>query len=318
MSTPNKKAPIFAKSFSNILKEHGKTQRQIAGDCNISPSAINRLCKDGVGSDGHICTILETFNLKRRRIIEMLADRNAELSDEPAKSYWKDFRYAFLDEDEYLREICPFPLERAYACSHYGIHILEIVDLAKECGITDIANKSNVNFLKLINFMNKFEENFGADARKGVLLPECKFYPPVLLLDFTDQEDASNYLELVECKGKLLFGLPHLIVGNYTFKENGIIGKHRNTGGIEFLYSLEGDFELTCENTTYNTMLTPGQTIFLLDARKEHCIKLAKGKSGRLIMVRYYPNKRNLRPGKGRKKQTLKTPKPQSTFKEKP
>ena len=109
MKTPIKSAPGFAKKFSNILRDYGKTQRQIAIECEISSSAINRLCKDGVGSENHICIVLNKFSLKRRRIVEILADRRAELSDEPAKSIWKNFRYAFLDEDEYIGEICPFP-----------------------------------------------------------------------------------------------------------------------------------------------------------------------------------------------------------------
>ncbi|MHC5163406.1 MAG: XRE family transcriptional regulator [Planctomycetota bacterium] len=298
MTTPHKKAPVFAKTFCHILKEHGKTQRQIAKECNISSSAINRLCKDGIGSDSHICSILERFNFKRRRIIEMLTDRLSELSEEPAKSYFKDFRYAFLDEDEYLREICPFPLERAYACSQNDIHILEVVDLAKQCGIKDISNKSDVNFLKIMDLMDKFGEAYGPEAQKDVFSKNCKSYPPVLLLDFKNQVDASQHVKLIKCNGKLLFGLPHLVIGTYTFDENGIIDTHRNTGGIEFLYSLEGDFELTCGGITYNAMLKPEHTIFLFDARTKHRIRLVNGKSGRLIMVRYYPHKRNLRPGR--------------------
>ena len=298
MKTPIKSAPGFAKKFSNILKDYGKTQRQIASECEISSSAINRLCKDGSGSENHICMVLQKFNLKRRRIIEILADRRAELSDEPAKSIWKNFRYAFLDEDEYLREICPFPLERAYACSQFGIHIFDVVKLAHKCGISKITETSEINVNKFMKFIDEFEGEFKYKARKAVLSPNCKSYPPVLLLDFKEQVDASKYVELIKCSGKLLFGLPHLIIGDYTFKAEGEITKHNNNGGIEFLYSLEGTFELTCDDTTYVAKLEPGQTIFVLDARKNHRIKLIDKDPGHLLMIRYYPQKRDLRPGK--------------------
>lgn len=307
MKTPIKPAPMFAKKFSSILKDYGKTQRQIANECKISSSAINRLCKDGSGSENHICIVLQKFNLKRRRIVEIMADRRAELSDEPAKSIWNNFRYAFLDEDEYLREICPFPLKRAYACSQFGIHILDVAKLAHKCGITKITDTSDINVNKLMKFISEFEEEFGHKARKAVLSSNCKSYPPVLLLNFQKQVDASEYIKLNCCKGKLLFGLPHLLIGDYEFFENGEITKHRNTGGIEFLYSLKGDFELTCGRITYNATLKQEDTIFVFDARKSHKIKLINGESGRLLMIRYYPKKREISPGKSKTKNNTKT-----------
>jgi transcriptional regulator with XRE-family HTH domain/quercetin dioxygenase-like cupin family protein len=300
MAAPPKIAKNFAKKFGDLLKDFGKTQRQIADECGISASVINRLCKDGTGSESHICIVLQKFDIKRRRIVEILTDRRAELSDEPAKTVWQNFRYAFVDEDEYLRDICPFPLERAYACTQFGIHILDVVQLALKCGISKITDASDINANKLMRFMSEFEEQFGREARKAVFSPRCGAYPPALLLDFKHQIDASDHVELIHCRGQLLFGLPHLIVGNYTFTEHGEITRHRNTGGIEFLYSLEGDFELTCGQTTYSTTLKPGQMIFVLDARKSHKIKLIGGKPGRLLMIRYYPQKKELTPGKKR------------------
>ena len=79
MKPPIKSALGFAKKFRNILEDHSKTQRQIANECAVSSSAINRLCKDGTGSENHICLVLKKFNLKRRRIVEILTDRRAEL-----------------------------------------------------------------------------------------------------------------------------------------------------------------------------------------------------------------------------------------------
>lgn len=298
MKTPIKSAPRFAKKFSNILKDYGKTQRQIAIECEISSSAINRLCKDGAGSENHICITLQKFSLKRRRIVEILADRRAELSDEPAKSIWGNFRYAFLDEDEYIGEICPFPLDMAYACTQFGIHILDVVKLASEFGITQITDVSKINLNNAFKFISEFRDKFGNEASNALLKSGSESYPPVLLLDFKDQVDASDYVKLIKCDGKLLFGLPHLVIGDYTFQEGGKVAKHNNNGGIEFLYSLKGSFELTCDDTIYTAKLEPGQTIFVLDARINHEIKLIHGKPGRLLMIRYYPQKRVLRPGK--------------------
>jgi transcriptional regulator with XRE-family HTH domain/quercetin dioxygenase-like cupin family protein len=303
MATVTKTARNFAKRFCDILEEFGKTQRQVADECGISSSAINRFCKDGTGSESHICIVLQKFNFKRRRIVEILADRRAELSDEPAKTVWKNFRYAFLNEDEYLNEICPFPLDRAYACTHFGIHILEVAALAKECGISKISETRELSMMKLLGFFRAFEEKFGREQANVVLATHCEPYPPVLLLDFKQQVPVPKHPKLINCKGDLLFGLPHLVIGNYTFMENGEISKHRNSGGIEFLYSLEGNFELTYSDITYTAKLAPGQTVFVLDARKSHAIKLAKGKTGRLFMVRYYPDRRDVEPGKDKKQQ---------------
>ena len=307
MSFVAKKAPKFAKEFSDLLEFHGKTQRQIASECKISSSAINRLCKDGIGTESNICIVLRKFNHKRRRITELLADRRAELSDEPAKEIWENFRYAFLNEDEYLQEICPFPLDRAYACTHFGIHIWDVIDLAKKYGITRISETDNINMNKLMGFVTAFDEMFGQEARRAVLPLQCESYPPVLLLDFKEQVEVSDYLELNNCDGKLLFGLPHLVVGDYVFSTGGSIGPHRNTGGIEFLCSLEGHFELTYDNVVYKAKLTPGRTIFIIDARKRHSIKLIQEKTGRLLMVRFYPHLREVKSGNPKKHNRGKT-----------
>ncbi len=62
MKTPIKSAPMFANKFRDTLEDNNKTQRQIASECKISSSAVNRLCKDGIGSENHICMILKKFN----------------------------------------------------------------------------------------------------------------------------------------------------------------------------------------------------------------------------------------------------------------
>lgn len=292
-----KSAKNFAKRFSDIIKEHGKTQRQISDECEISSSAINRLCKTGIGSENHICMVLRKFCIKRRRIVEILADRRAELSDGHAKEIWEHFRYAFLNVDEYMGELSPFPLNRAYACTHLGIHILQVAELAKESGISEIADTQEITLSNFIKFYRAFEEKFSPEAAKVVLAPQCASYPPILLLDFEQQVPVPKHPKLINCEGNLLFGLPHLVIGNYIFKNSGKISKHRNSGGIEFLYSLEGNFKLTYSGITNPAILSPGKSIFVLDARKSHEIQLVKGESGRLLMVRFYPARKDIKPG---------------------
>ena len=298
-----KNAPQFAAKLSALIEERSKTQRQMARECSLSSSAMNRLCKHGVGTDDDVCLILKQFNLKRRRVLEMLADRRAELSHGAAREFWEGFRYAFLNEDQYLRELSPFPLERAYACTHLGIHIGDVVALAQSCGLSQIEDSGEINFKKLMAFIQAFEQRFGKEARDAVLSDKCDLFPPVLLFDFAEQVNVADYLDLTDCGGRLLFGLPHLIIGDYEFGENGEIKAHKNTGGVEFLFSLAGVFELTYEGIVYGTKLSAGRFIFLLDARKKHAIKLieAKEKKGRLLMVRFYPGLREVKPGRPRR-----------------
>ncbi|HEM49183.1 MAG TPA: cupin domain-containing protein [Caldithrix sp.] len=294
----HKTAPDFAKKFRTILEKNRKTQRQIAVEFDISTSAINRLCKEGIGTENHICAILTKFNLKRRRIIELLTDRRAELCDGPAREIWKNFRYAFLDEDEYLKELSPFPLDRAYASTHLGIHIRDVLSLAEQCGIDNISESDEIDLQKFMGFINAFEDKYGTDARKAVFASKCSAFPPVLLMDFSKAVDVADYIKIDGCVGQALFGLPHMVLCNYAFEKGGSIGPHRNSGGIEFLWSLSGTFELTYSNITYAVKLNPGSSLYVLDARKRHAIKLIGGDSGRLLMVRFYPQHRDVKPGK--------------------
>jgi transcriptional regulator with XRE-family HTH domain len=301
MKSVTKIAPEFAKKFSGILQDYGKTQRQIASECKISSSVINRLCKDGTGSENHICIVLRKFDFKRRRIIEFLADRRAELSDEVAKEIWKDFKYAFLDEDEYLNEICPFPFERAFACTHLGIPVKEVVKLAKAYGISNIQDLRDISTWKLYDFVKASEEKFGSDATKIIFSKTCPKFPPVLLFEFEQQKNAKDYIKLVGCEGQLFFGLPHIVLADYVFSENGKICAHPNTGGVEMIYSLEGVFELTCAGKICQTKLRSRNSILIYDAREKHSIKLVEGTKGRLLIARFDPKRRYLAPGRPRR-----------------
>jgi quercetin dioxygenase-like cupin family protein len=277
------------------------TQRQIADELGIPSSVVNRLCKSGVGSEDNICIILERLGLKKRRINELLADRRAELSKGKARETWRGFRYAYRDENEYLAETCPFPFERAYACTHLGIPISEIVDLAISYGIKNIQDLREVNPWEFIKFVEAFRNRFGDKAKEVVLAEKCEKFPPVFLFDFAAQKDAADYLDLTKCKGKVLFGLPHLVIGDYEFCKSGEIGSHRNTGGVELLYSLEGIFELTCQGLVCQTVLKPG-SMLVFDARKRHSIRLVGGEKGRLLMARYDPKRKHPQPGRPRRR----------------
>jgi transcriptional regulator with XRE-family HTH domain len=296
-----KTAPAFASRLRDLIRKQEKSQRQIANECNISSSAVNRLCKDGVGSDKHICIILDRLNLKRRRILEMLADRRAELSEGIAQSVWRDFKYAYLDEDEYLTDVCTFPLDRAFACTYLGIRIREVIELAKSYGISNVEDLRKIDPWKFAEFVRAFEKKYGKDKRKAVLARECKPYAPVLLLDFKKKVNAVDCLKLRKCKGNLLFGLSHLVIGDYEFFEGGQIEAGEGTGGVELVYSLEGDFELKYQETVYPTKLRPNGSIFVFDGRKKHTIRLAEGNRGRLIVAMYYPKEREVLPDRLRR-----------------
>lgn len=295
-------APEFAARLAQLIQERGMTQRKVADELDIPSSAVNRLCKSGNGSEENICLIFERLGLKRRRIVEHLTDRRAELSRGKAREAWRSFRYAFLDEDEYLAETCPFPFERAFACTHLGIPISEVVELAKSHGIENIQDLREVNPWKFMEFVRAFQNKFGESARKAVLAKRCEGFPPVLLFSFKEKRDAAEYIDLKNCDGKVLFGLPHLVISDYRFGERGTIGSHHHHGGIELLYSLEGIFELTCQGLRCGTKLTPRGSILVFDARKEHSIRLAEGDKGRLVIARYDPKRRELKPGSHRRR----------------
>lgn len=296
--TSRKTAFEFASRLRGLIDEQNKKQRKLANELQLSSSVVNRLCKEGIGSEENICIILEKLGLKRRRMLEMLTDRRAELSEGRARNAWKHFKYAFLDEDEYLAENCPIPLDRAFACTHMGIPIFEVMQLAKSHGISSIEDLQKVGLSTVLGFAEGFEKKFGAKAKKAVLAEKCKTFPPVLLFAFKHKRNAAEYIKLTKCNGQLFFGLPHLVIGDYAFAEGGVIEEHRNTGGVELLYSMEGVFELTSQGLICQTKLRPRSSILVLDAREKHSIRLAKGKKGRLIMARFDPKRREPLPGR--------------------
>jgi len=298
----NKTAPEFARKLNQLIHSRKKKQRQLAKETGISSTAVNRLCTIGMGSEDNICRILSHLGKKRRRMVEMMTDRRAELSSGAAREVWANFRYAFLDEGEYLNEVCPLPLQRAYACTHHGIALQKVVQLAEQHGIKGIQDLRDIDPWKFVDFVHAFEGAFGQEAKREILGKTCEEYPPVLLLEFTKEVDPAWYLKLKNCEGRLLFGLPHLVLGEYVFAEGGTIGAHRNTGGVEFLYSMQGTFELTYEGKVYGKLLDEHGAVFVFDAKHKHKITLRGATPGRLFFGRYYPKKRKVLPGRPRRR----------------
>ncbi len=300
----HKSAPNFVEKLRLLLEVTKKTQGKLAKETGIPIASINRICKNGMGSEENICKVLNLLGLKRRRMLEMLTDRRAEICTGEARETWRDFRYAFLTEEEYLQEICPFPLDNAYACTQHGISLTKVVKLAQQHGITHIKDLKEINPWRLVDFVKAFEEEFGESARADILTQKCKKYPPVLFLEFLKDVDANDYVTLSQCTGRLLFGLSHLILGEYWFEKDGEICRHRNPSGVEFLYSLKGTFELNYQGHQYKTRLESNGSILVFDARHRHSIKLIQGDEqgkGILIMVRYDPQKRKIEPGRPRR-----------------
>lgn len=301
MAAAQKKAPQFATRLRKLIRSWAGSQRELALETRIPVSSLNRLCNHGLGSENHICVLLDKLDVKRPRLMTLLLDRRAELSEGKAREVWKGLTYTFFNEDEYLAETCPFLLQRAYACTHLGIPIGDVVALAKRHHIPNMEYLEKVDLWKIVHFVTAFEKEFGKDAKDLVLGEKCEAFPPVLLFGSKKQIDAADYLRLTNCKGRLFFGLPHLVIGDYKFMERGEVKAHKNTGGVELLYSFQGIFELVHRGIVCQTKLVPGHSLLLYDARRSHAVRLAKGKRGRLLMVRYDPKRRELQPGRPRR-----------------
>jgi hypothetical protein len=151
MANTKQTAPEFAKKFASLIKDQlGITRRKLATTIDMDAAAVNRLCTTGKGSEENICRILKHMNLKPRRILEILTDRRAELCTGEARKMWKNFRYAFPNDREYMAELCPFPLERVCACTRAGISVQHVIDLARKLKIRQVENLTELKQLQII------------------------------------------------------------------------------------------------------------------------------------------------------------------------
>jgi transcriptional regulator with XRE-family HTH domain len=297
--TDEKEAPEFAGWLRRALAKANTTQRQIAKASGVSPSVVNRLCATGVGTDEHVCKILQELNLPRRRALEQVTARKAELAkDEAEKEVWAKFMYPYLDEDECMGDLCGgnASLDRARACTRAGIRLGDVLQLAAKCGLSNLQDINSLDPWKLAEFLAAFERQFGRDKRDAVLAKDCGEQPHILLYDFPQSVDAADYLELTACTGTLLFGLPHMVIGRYEFSKGGQVEAVNMARGVEMAYSVKGSFTITYRNELCPMALTPPKSMFVFDARGPHVIRLTEGEPGFLVTVLYHPAKRDLAP----------------------
>jgi len=293
-----KPAPAFAKKFSQLIEDRlGTSQRGIASKLGIDPGAVNRLCRSGKGSEENICRILKLMRLKRRKILETLADRRAELCEGDAREVWSGFRYAFPNTHEYMDELCPFPLDRACAASYVGISIKKLVQFAKGAGIKHVEDVRKLTPEQLWNLYDALTQHFESEKIKVALLRNVqRNIPPVLHLDIFQQDDASQHVPLTGCTGKVLFGIPHVVFAYYVFDKDGRIDDHHHAGGVEYLYSERRTFSLIYRGKKYPHRLTNDGSVIVLKASGGHSIDLVEGEEGRLFVMRYDPQRRDLKP----------------------
>lgn len=298
------KAPKFANRILGLIQDSKMSQRKIADEANVSASKVNRLCRHGTGSEEDICKILIYLKIKRRRILEMLTDRRAELSTGEANAMWSNFRFAFLDENEYLEESSPLPANFAYACSKHGISINRLCNLLKEHDLSNIKDMGKLSDLKLATIGMTASKVFSKEIINKVMNSYGnKDCIPALLLDSFTVDNPDKYIDLINCEGQLVYGIPHIALGNYRFNKKGAkILEHAHLQGVEILYSIDGTYELKLDGSIYPFHLSPNGSIFEFHACKSHEITLIDGDKGRLLMVRYYPKKRDVKPPREEKK----------------
>lgn len=289
-----KKSPKFASKLQRLLKERGLSQKNIADKSNLSLTTINRIVKDGYGDINNAATILNTLDLPHNIKFNLLVAREAELAPGAASEILSHGLHLYRTIKEYLIEFCPVPLERAYAAAFYGISYKDILTLAEECGIKNLQNPSDT--WSIMKFATAFEEKFGKEAYSAILAKQTPGnFPPVLQMDFSKVDPASKYVKVRNGNGKIIFDVPHVVLAYYNFKTSGELEAHKHRGGIEFAYSLEGKFRLIYEDKQYPKLMTPDGPIFIYDGTRHHCIQLANGDAGRLVIIRFYPDKKRLR-----------------------
>jgi quercetin dioxygenase-like cupin family protein len=295
-----KTAPVFAKRLSSLIEEQARrSKRGMASTAGVDPGAVHHLCTTGAGSDDTLCKLLKPMKLKRRRVLEILASRHAELCDGEAREMWRNFRYAFLNAHEYMAEICPLPLDKAYACSHAGVSIKRVVELARLVGIQKPEDVTKLTLAQANDLFHVVADEYGSNIAKILFSGSRRDgkVPKVLYVDTFQQLDAGEYLHLHKCRGKLLCGIPHVMVAFFEFEPTGRIGEHFHAGGVEFLYSQEGTFELIYRGAKYPRELTNDGSVILLEANRLHLVRHVAGQPARLLVVRYDPQRRSLPPG---------------------
>jgi hypothetical protein len=294
--------PEFAAKLRQTMKDKGVSQKWLHEATKLSLTTINRIVKDGYGDIDHVAKILNALKLPQNFKFDCLVRRQAELAKGEAKEILKHGLHLYRTTEEYLIDFCPVPLDRAYAAAYYGISFQAIIGFAKKYGITDFKNPNPINTWDILTFKDAFEKHFGKDACRAILTPMASEYPPVVQMDFTNIRSADEYVKIHKGKGIVIFNVPHVVLSYYyDFEESGRMECPAHKGGIEFSYAIQGSFRLIYENRQYPQLMTPKGPILIYDARKQHTIEFIKGdegknNEGKLVIVRFYPDKRKLYP----------------------
>ena len=199
---------------------------------------------------------------------------------------------------EYMGELCPFPLDAACSSTYAGISIQYIVDLATKAKIKHIDDLANLKPDQLVSLYAALAQKYGSAKAKTIFSQKVDKHIPLMMhLDIFQYRDAADYTVLSRCDGKSLFGIPHVVLTHYVFDAGGEVGAHRHAGGVEFLHSFEGSFQIEYKGIQYPRLLDNDGSVIAFDSRKHHSIRLAMGDRGHLLVVRYDPRRRNLPPG---------------------
>ncbi|HBG25837.1 MAG: hypothetical protein A2Y10_08360 [Planctomycetes bacterium GWF2_41_51] len=290
-----KKALEFASKLQQLLREKDCSQKSLHDKTGLSLTTVNRIVKGGYGDIDHVAKILNALDLPHNFKFNLLVHKVADIAEGPAKEILKYGLHLYRSPKEYLTDFCPIPLERAYAAALHGISYKDILILAEECGLKSHLS-SSFKAWDIISFGEKFRNKFGPEAFNTILARQVpQDFPPVLQMDFIKVDPASKYIEVINGEGKIIFDVPHIVLAHYNFRKSGKIAAHEHKGGIEFVYSLEGAFRLIYENKPYPKLMTADGPIFIYDATHQHSIKLENGNAGRLIIVRFYPDRKKLR-----------------------
>jgi len=289
-------APDFAGKFREELKKRGISQKKLHDLTGISLSNVNRIVKDGYGNFDEVGAVVDAVGLPQNVKFNLLVGRIAELSKGPAKQILRHGLHLYRTIEDYLKDACPVPLKSAYAAAYFGISFQNVRAIAEKFGIKDINKPNLANAWNILDFLDEFKNIYGEEAAEAILkYNSSRNYPPVLQMSFHNIEPVSKYLKITNGEGFIVFDVPHIVLTYYNFREGGKVSEHTHNGGIEFVYGLEGEFRLIYEKNEYPSLMTKDGPIFIYDGSNDHSIELIGCKPGKLVIIRFYPDKKKLR-----------------------
>ena len=284
--------------LAQLIKNSGKTQAQIARETKLDPAIISRLVAKNDGKTRYLLKILFCLGVKPAEAYRIAMDRRIELSprDSYERAVYEHSVRAHLSESEYMADLIGFEPWRAFAATYHGIAFTEIDKITKESGIQDVKQLYQLSATDFITIFRKLADRYSYDFASEITAEEpTEDYPPILCMKFTEAHDVKKHLPLKNCDGMVFFGIPHVIISKYTFGAEGEIPEHSHHYGIEFVYAVEGNYEITYSEKRYKILLD-ADTVYIYDATKAHKINLIKGNPGGLFIIRYCTTKKYLMP----------------------